>query len=123
MRMPAVTAMLTAILCAGCCENSPRAEQLSPSGEWLALVTISNCGALADYGTSVTLRRGRHWFHGPDQLVVAVAGRHDITVSWRDDHTLVVTMPASAIPRDFADKKIDAKNDEVAGVHIEYDQT
>jgi hypothetical protein len=55
--------------------------------------------------------------------VISVKGRHDITVSWRDAYTLVVSLPASTIPRDFVEEKIDVKKDQVAGVHIEYDQT
>jgi len=118
-----MTGLVASVLGFGCCEESLRSEQRSPSGEWLALVTVSDCGALADYGTAVSLRRAHRWFPGKDQIVVAIEGRHTITVAWRDDHTLIVTLPPSAIPRDFADKKIDTKNDEVAGVHIEYDQT
>ena len=87
------------------------------------MVTVENCGALADYETVVSLRRAQHWFRLRDQSVLAVKGRHDITVVWRDDRTLVVTLPASTIPRDFVEQKIDEKKDEVAGVHIEYKQT
>ena len=124
MKIPlAVTATLIAGLCGACCDDSLHAKQRSPSGEWLALVTTSDCGALADYGTVVCLRHARHWFRGRDQLVISVKGRHNITFSWRDDHTLVVSLPASTIPRDFVDEKIDVKKDQVAGVHIEYDQT
>ena len=124
MKIPlATTVFLVGALCAACCEDTRRVEQRSPSGEWLALVTVSNCGALADYGTIVSLRRTRHWFRGQDQLVISVEGRHDITVVWRDDHTLLVTLPTSSVPRDFADRKVDVKKDEVAGVHIIYEQT
>jgi hypothetical protein len=109
---PAITVALIAALCAGCCEESLRSEQRSPSGAWLVIVNISDCGVLGgDYGTAVSLR-ARHWFRGKDQLVIAVEGKHDITVAWRDDHTLVVNLPTST--------KIDVKNDIVAGVHIEY---
>ena len=97
-------------------------QERSPSGDRLALVTVTNCGALTDYVTSVTLRRIHRWVFERDKLVAGIGGRHSVTLIWRGDNELLVTLPRSAADRDFVDRKIATHNTEVDGVHIEYQQ-
>ena len=97
-------------------------EQRSPSGDWIALVTVSDCGAVANYGTAVILRRAKGLASSGDQIVLTAEGDHAVGLSWRDDQTLVVELPSSTIPRDFADAKITTRKDVVDGVQIVYEQ-
>ena len=88
-------------------------------GEWVALVTVTDCGAFSDYATAVALRRTRGWF-ARDKVVVGLIGSHSVDIAWRDAHTLHVYLPGSARERDFVDRKVVNRNEEVDGVHIEY---
>jgi hypothetical protein len=109
------------LLSGACCKHSVREEARSPSGDWTALVIVTDCGAISDYGTGVTLRRTRGWF-ARDKVVVGVIGSHSVGITWRDVRTLHVYLPGSAKERDFVDQKIVNRHDEVDGVHIEYTQ-
>ena len=96
-------------------------QQRSPSGEWVAVVTVTDCGAFSNYATAVTLRRTRGW-DTRDKVVVGLIGSHSVGLTWRDAGTLRVYLPISARERDFVDQKIVNRHEEVDGVHIEYTQ-
>jgi hypothetical protein len=110
-----------ALLCGSCCEHSVGEQARSPSGEWIALVTVTDCGAFSDYATGITLRRTRGWL-SRDKVVVGLIGSHSVGLEWRDAHTLHVYLPSSAKERDFVDQKVVNRHKEVAGIHIEYSQ-
>jgi hypothetical protein len=108
------------LLCTSCCKHSVREQERSPSGEWIARVTDTDCGVLAG-GTSVTLRRPRSWF-ARDKVVIGFAGSHSVGITWPDARTLRVFLPESARERSFADQKVVNRREDVEGVHIEYTQ-
>jgi len=113
--------ILFGLLAASRCQHSVGEQARSPSGEWLAVVTVTDCGALSDYSTAVTLRRTRGWLAG-DKVVVGLIGRHSVGLEWRDTRTLHVHLPGSARERDFVDQKVVNRHEEVDGVRIEYSQ-
>ena len=117
--MPSV--LLLGLLCASCCEHSVGEQQRSPSGDWIAVVTVTDCGAVSDYATGVTLRRTRGWF-SRNRVVVGLIGSHSVGLEWRDTRTLHVYLPSSARERDFVDQKVVNRHEEVDGVRIEYSQ-
>lgn len=119
--MTGASLLLLGLLATSCCKHSVLEQDRSPSGEWVALVTATDCGALSDYGTGVTLRRTRGWLTR-DKLVVGVIGSHSVGLEWRDARTLRVYLPDSTRERDFVDQKVVNRHQEVDGVHIEYTQ-
>ncbi len=119
--MTTASLLVVGLLSGSCCKHSVREQERSPSGEWIALVTVTDCGALSDYGTGVTLRRTRGWF-ARDKVVVGVIGSQSVGITWRDADTLHVYLPSSAKERDFVDQKVVNRHEEVDGVHIEYTQ-
>ncbi len=113
--------LAVALVCGSCCQRSVGEQERSPTGEWVALVTVTDCGAFSDYATAVTLRRTRGWL-ARDKVVVGLIGSHSIGITWRDARTLHVYLPGSATERDFVDQKIVNRHEEADGVHIEYSQ-
>jgi hypothetical protein len=109
------------LVCASCCEDKTESAETSPSGRTVAMVRYQNCGVLSA-GTSVVLRPAKRRFWSKDALVLGADGRHMVTVLWKDEHTLDVYLPNSLRERDFADRKIAHKNEDVSGVHIEFHQ-
>ena len=63
--------LAVALICGSCCQRSVGEQERSPTGEWVALVTVTDCGAFSDYATAVTLRRTRGWL-ARDKLVVGL---------------------------------------------------
>jgi len=86
--------LAVALVCGSCCQRSVGEQERSPTGEWVALVTVTDCGAFSDYATAVTLRRTRGWL-ARDKVVVGLIG-HSIGITWRDARTLHVYLPGSA---------------------------
>ncbi len=113
-------AFAVAVVFTSCCKRSVRAQERSPSGEWMARVTIVDCGALGD-DTAVTLQRTRRWF-AREKAVVGVVGSAAVGIRWLDAHTLHIYLPQSARERDFADQKVLNRVEEADGIHIEYTQ-
>jgi hypothetical protein len=111
--------LAVALVCEFCCQRSVGEKERSPTGEWIALVTVTVCGDFSDYATAVTLRRTRGWV-ARDKVVVGLIGSHSVGITWRDAHTLHVYLPSSARERDFVDQKVVNRHEEVDGVHIEY---
>jgi hypothetical protein len=109
------------ILNSGCCDRVVQQEERSPSGNKVATVTVENCGALSDYATGVNLKdlKAPFW-KAKTHLVVGIEGRHSVIVLWKDDQTLIVQLPESALQQDHVYPKIVNQNDDVNGVHIEY---
>ena len=107
------------LICASCCEDKTESAETSPSGGTIAVVTYQNCGVLSA-STSVLLRTAKRHFWSTDAVVLAAEGRHLVTVYWKDDHTLDVYLPNSLRERDFADRKMAHKNEDVRRVHIEF---
>ena len=72
---PFTTASIFAVsfACGSCCQHTVGEQAQSPSGEWIALVTTTDCGAFSDYSTGVTLRRTRGWLTR-DKVVVGLIG-------------------------------------------------
>jgi hypothetical protein len=120
--MTSIAALGCFVVLSSCCDHVVDAQERSPGGDKLAVVTVTNCGASSDYNTAITLRDAKFGFSLKDRLVLSVEGRHPVTVVWRDSRTLVVDLPSSARERDFADRKIVHRNSEVDGIHIEYHQ-
>lgn len=111
---------LLAILCSSCfCDHNVASEQYSPSRKEIARVTISSCGALSGEDTIVTIGSTASIFAN-DKVVVEVNERVSIGISWRDDTTLVVSLPRSASGSNFADRKIGVQRASVDDVEIEY---
>ncbi len=119
--MTTASLLAAGLLCGSCCKHLVREQERSPSGQWVALVTVTDCGALSDYGTGVTLRRTRGWL-AREKVVVGMIGSHSVGITWRDARTLHVYLPSSAKERDFVDQKVVNRPEEVDGVHIEYTQ-
>jgi hypothetical protein len=114
-----VVAGLLAMLCSSCfCDRKVESEQYSPSRK-IAKVTITRCGALNGEDTIVTVRRSAGIF-AKDKVVVEVNDRVSIGIIWRDDTTLVVSLPRSALGSNFIDRKIAVQNSRVDDIEIEY---
>lgn len=113
--------LAVALVCGSCCQRSVGEREGSSTGEWVALVTVTECGAFSDYATAVTLRRTRSWL-ARNKVVVGLVGRHSVGITWPDAHTLHVYLPSSARERDFVEQKVVNRHEEVDGIRIEYSQ-
>src|ERR1700674_1529455 len=110
---------LLAILCSSCfCDLNVASEQYSPSRKKIARVTISSCGALSGEDTIVTISSTASIF-ATDKVVIEVNERVSIGITWRDDTTLVVSLPRSASGNNFADRKIGVQHSRVDDVEVE----
>ncbi len=104
----------------GCCEHQIESEQTSPSRTHIAAVSVTNCGALSSYDTAVYLRPAGESFSANHSSAIGLRGRHSISILWKNDDTLIVYLPKSAVEASFADPVIVSKKDRVDGVAIEY---
>jgi hypothetical protein len=102
------------------CDRHILSEDTSPSGDMVAVVTVTNCGAWTNFSTAVNLRYVGAPSSGMDGLVFGADGKHSVITAWRDGRTLVVYLPTSTAGDSVVYPKIAHQNSEVKGIHIEY---
>jgi hypothetical protein len=103
------------------CDRHIVSEDMSPSGDKVAVVTVTNCGAWTNFSTAVNLRDVGVPSSVMNGLVFGADGKRSVITAWKDGQTLVVYLPTSNAG-DSANSKIAHQNSEVKGVHIEYRQ-
>jgi hypothetical protein len=104
------------------CDRQILSEDTSPSGDMVAMVTVTNCGAWTDFSTAVNLRSVGAPSSVMDGLVFGADGKHSVITAWKDGQTLVVYLPTSTAGDSVVCPKIAHQNSEVKGIHIEYRQ-
>ena len=103
------------------CDRHIVSEDTSPSGDKVAVVTVTTCGAWTNFSTAVNLRDIGAQSSVMDGLVFGAEGKHSVITVWKDGQTLVVYLPTSTAG-DSVYPKIAHQNSEVKGIHIEYRQ-
>ncbi len=111
--------LLTMVLSSCFCEHEVRETQFSPSRSKVAEVIVKRCGAIAGEDTVVTLRNTRQIF-AKTAVVVAVDDFVSVGVSWKNETTLVVSLPRSAFGSNFADSKVGVQRSKLDDVEVEY---
>jgi hypothetical protein len=74
-----------------------QAQFQSPTGRYTAAVFHRECGATTGFNTQIALRRSWRDFSYDSGKVLAMDGRHVLSLKWVDDEHLVVLLPADQV--------------------------
>jgi hypothetical protein len=102
-KRPTLT-VVCALLVNGCfrscdCDDVVYVRKVSPSGKMQAALMIPECGATVGYETYLIVdKAGRRPHDDPEKRAVSIKGAQpDLSFSWKDDRTVVVTLGGQLI--------------------------
>jgi hypothetical protein len=79
------------------CETQVDHQIASPDRAYVATVFHRECGATSGFNTQLSLRRQGEPFDPTSDQILAVDGRHNLSVVWVTERRLNVVLPADQI--------------------------
>ena len=100
-----VWTLMPALVLPGCslvdglvsCSTEVQRQVVSPGRMFVATIFHRECGATSGFNTQVSIRRSSDAFDPKKGQVLAIGGRHALSVSWSTDQHLRIELPPDRI--------------------------
>jgi hypothetical protein len=99
-----VGAVVPTLVLSGCslvdglsCSTEVQRQAASPGHLYVATTFHRECGATSGFNTQVSIRRTSEAFDPKEGQVLAIAGRHVLSVVWATDKHLQIALPPDRV--------------------------